>query len=190
LPAGCKAGNFQRSIMPLITKSRVRYFLRACGWILLLLAGTDLFLHVFVVTSFPFTVLKNGHIFEISGYEGYGFTRYLPYAEIKTPYDSGEYSVVVLGNSFTMSKQVMDWQSYCSHTSPRLFISSSNSFRGFVDWIYNTHGHKLRFPPSEKSAICDRVRYSSKIGLWFSASKIRWVDRKTLVHLSKDISCL
>jgi hypothetical protein len=28
---------------------------------------------------------------------------------------------------------------------------------------YNTHGQKLRFPPSKKSAIFDRVRYS-KIG--------------------------
>ncbi len=27
--------------------------------------------------------------------------------------------------------------------------------------LYNTHGNKLRFPPSEKSAICDRVRYST-----------------------------
>ncbi|MEW5938233.1 MAG: hypothetical protein AB1750_01110 [Chloroflexota bacterium] len=71
-------------------------------------------MHLFFITAFPFSVLKNGNIFEISGVEGYGFTRYLKYAEVKTPYDSGEYSVVVMGNSYTMSKQVMDWQSYVS----------------------------------------------------------------------------
>ena len=60
------------------------------------------------------SVLKDGNIFEISGIEGYGFTRYLPNAEVRTPYDSGDYNVVVLGNSYTMSKQVMDWQNYVS----------------------------------------------------------------------------
>jgi len=84
------------------------------GWILTLLLGTDLFIHLFLVTSFSMSVLRNGDIFEISGIEGYGLTRYLPYAEVKTPYTSGDYSVVVLGNSYTMAKQVMDWQNYVS----------------------------------------------------------------------------
>jgi hypothetical protein len=103
-----------KTAMALFTQSRIRFFSSACGWILLLLIGTEVFTHLFLVTSFPSARLSRGNIFEISGIEGYGFTRYLPYAEIKTPYDSGEYSVVVLGNSYTMSKQVMDWQSYVS----------------------------------------------------------------------------
>lgn len=38
----------------------------------------------------------------------------MPGMEVMTPYSSGEYDVVTLGNSFTMARQVMDWKSYSS----------------------------------------------------------------------------
>lgn len=77
-------------------------------------------MRAFVVSTFPYDILKNGHIFEVWGIEGYGVTRYLPNAEVRTPYDTGDINIAVLGNSYTMSKQVMDWQNYVSVAETRL----------------------------------------------------------------------
>ncbi|MEW5938235.1 MAG: hypothetical protein AB1750_01120 [Chloroflexota bacterium] len=95
-------------------KSVFKYIFSVAAWFLLYLVGTELFMRVFVISIFPYDILKNGNIFEVWGIEGYGVVRYLPNAEVKTPYDSGDYEVVVLGNSYTMSKQVMDWQNFVS----------------------------------------------------------------------------
>jgi lysophospholipase L1-like esterase len=100
--------------MSAVFKPALKYALFVAVWFLVFLVGTEFFMRVFVVSIFPYSVLKNGNIFEIWGVEGYGMARYLPNAEVKTPYDSGDYSVAVLGNSYTMSKQVMDWQNYVS----------------------------------------------------------------------------
>jgi lysophospholipase L1-like esterase len=100
--------------MSISVRSLLKYSLSTAGWFLLFLLGTELFMRVCVVSIFPYSVLNKGNIFEIWGVEGYGIVRYLPNAEAKTPYDSGDHSVVVLGNSYTVAKQVMDWQNFTS----------------------------------------------------------------------------
>ena len=95
-------------------RSVIRYSLSTAGWFLLFLVGTELYMRLFVISIFPYSILNKGNIFEVWGVEGYGIVRYMPYSEVKTPYDSGKYSVAVLGNSYTMSKQVMDWKNYVS----------------------------------------------------------------------------
>ena len=100
--------------------SRLKYGISIVGWLLLFLAMTELFARAFLVSNVPPSALKQGGKFEVWGLEGYGITRYLPYAEAKTPYASGDYSIVILGSSFTLANQVMDWQSYASVAETRL----------------------------------------------------------------------
>lgn len=140
--------------MPLITKFRVKYFLSACGWLILFLAGTELFMRLLLVSSLPLNILRKGNVFDVWGIEGYGITRYLPDAEIRTPFDRGDYSVVVLGNSFTMARQVMDWQSYASVAETRL------NENGFQADIHNLGINGLTLPSyiARSSFVLERYK--------------------------------
>lgn len=89
------------------------YSIRAVGWAVILLLGTELFVRLFILSprlEIPFI----GSV-SIHGTEGYGIVRSLENYEVMTPYSrSKAKSVLVIGDSFTEARSVMDYQNYVS----------------------------------------------------------------------------
>nr|MBI2905599.1 hypothetical protein [Chloroflexota bacterium] len=91
----------------------VRYLAQAGLWLALALVAAEGLLRV-AVEARPFNYTYDGDwgwepvagSIELWAREGYGITRYLAHGEIATPYDDGDKTVVVLGDSHTEARQV------------------------------------------------------------------------------------
>ncbi len=91
----------------------VRYLAQAGLWLALVLVAAEALLRVTVETRpFNYTYDADWGWEPVPGSvalwarEGYGVTRYLAHGELATPYDDGDKTVVVLGDSHTEARQV------------------------------------------------------------------------------------
>lgn len=91
----------------MINKNPIRYLSSVIGWAALFLILTELFIRLFFFSSLEL----EKYTVEIWGTEGYGISLYLPSGEVATPYDDGK-KIVVMGDSFTVARQVSHYQKY------------------------------------------------------------------------------
>lgn len=103
-----------------------RYTLKAAAWVLVMLVFFELILQAAVMRNPVMSYEQDWGVVPIAGAtrflgsEGYGITHYLSHGEEATPFDDGDISVVVLGDSFTEALQVLDIEKFVSQAELEL----------------------------------------------------------------------
>ncbi|MEW5939295.1 MAG: hypothetical protein AB1750_06525 [Chloroflexota bacterium] len=106
-------------------RARIRYWLDAARWSLVVLLAFELGIRFFIVRSPQREYLPEWGVipaegsYSMQGLEGYAVQRYLANGEIETPYRDG-IPVVVLGDSTTMAAQVSPSSNFVSLTESAL----------------------------------------------------------------------
>ncbi len=129
-------------------KNALIYLGKAIFWGLLFLLLTELAIRLLFLNPTPMEEYAGlgsrpaPDSVSVSGLEGYSITRYGEFGEVHTPYSGGD-NIVILGDSFTESRHMMDWETYPSVAENLLRASGADydvrnlGYRGltFVDYV-------------------------------------------------------
>jgi lysophospholipase L1-like esterase len=138
-----------------------RYVSESTIWILITLGLFELILRIIIGFNPGIVYEKDWEVVPIAGSiklwgkEGYGITHYLEHSEIETPFNNGDISVVVLGDSYTEALQVSEDFKFASLAETNIrskrkdvdFHNLGKSGYSIADFIYLAPSIKQYYHP-------------------------------------------